>query len=194
MNSNTGMQLLFQRMFHLFYRLPVIWQLKVSTFLVYQKARMMGINIGSGCEFFGMPKIIMQPGSNITIGKNCDFRSCRNSNPMLLNHRCVLFTLTPSAQIHIGHSCGISGVSIGARQKVIIGNNVLIGKNSEIMDSDWHPVNSIDKYNGHIADKAVIIEDNVFIGMSCIILKGVHIGRNSVIGAGSIVTRSLPAN
>ena len=193
-NFNTPINIRFQKVFHALYRLPVLWKLKWGTILFYRKAKLMGIKVGRGCRFYGMPKTIMQPGSTITIGNNCDFRNFSYSNPMLLNHPCVLFTLSAEAEIHIGNSCGLSGVSIGARQKVSIGNNVLVGKNTEIMDTDWHPVNSIDKHDGAISDKAVIIEDNVFIGMSCIILKGVHIGRNSVVGAGSIVTKSLPAN
>ena len=40
----------------------------------------------------------------------------------------------------------------------------------------------------------VVIEDNVFIGARCIILKGVTIGENSIVGAGSVVTKSIPAN
>ena len=192
--NNTTANIRFQKLFHLLYRLPVSWKLKSGTFLFYRKAKLMGIKVGKGCQFYGMPVTIMQPGSRISIGSNCDFRNFSPSSPMLLNHRCVLFTLTPDAEIHIGNSCGLSGVAIGCKKKITIGNNVLVGKNTEIMDSDWHPVNSIDKYNGDISDKAVFIEDNVFIGMNCIILKGVHIGRNSVVGAGSIVTKSLPAN
>lgn len=40
----------------------------------------------------------------------------------------------------------------------------------------------------------MVIEDNVFIGARCIILKGVTIGENSIVGAGSVVTKSIPAN
>ena len=43
-------------------------------------------------------------------------------------------------------------------------------------------------------NKAIEIEDNVWIGSSVTILKGVHIGRNSLIGAGSIVTKDIPEN
>ena len=58
-----------------------------------------------------------------------------------------------------------------------------------ITDSDWH---TDDPRTG--PDKAVIIEDNVWLGYGVKILKGVHIGKNSVIGAGSIVTKNIPAN
>jgi acetyltransferase-like isoleucine patch superfamily enzyme len=40
----------------------------------------------------------------------------------------------------------------------------------------------------------VVVEDNVFIGAGCKVLKGVRIGCNSVIGTGSIVTKDIPAN
>jgi len=45
-----------------------------------------------------------------------------------------------------------------------------------------------------VVSKKVVVEDNVFIGMDCVVLKGVTIGKNSVIGAGSIVTKDIPRN
>lgn len=43
-------------------------------------------------------------------------------------------------------------------------------------------------------DKEIIIEDDVLIGTNCIVLKGVHIGARSIIGAGSIVTKDIPSD
>jgi len=45
-----------------------------------------------------------------------------------------------------------------------------------------------------VAKKEVILEDNVWVGANAIILKGVRIGKNSVIGAGSVVTKDVPSN
>lgn len=57
------------------------------------------------------------------------------------------------------------------------------------MDGDFHKE---DPRSG--MPKEIIIDNNVWIGYSCIILKGVHIGKNSIIGAGSIVTKDIPEN
>jgi maltose O-acetyltransferase len=56
-----------------------------------------------------------------------------------------------------------------------------------IMDTDQHAVPGAD-----LAVGAVVIEDRVWIGARAIILKGVRVGRDSVIGAGAIVTKSVP--
>ena len=99
------------------------------------------------------------------------------------------------ACIKIGDNTGISGTSICAILGVEIGNNVLIGANVIISDNDFHPLNwasrlICSKIESNLAKK-VIIKDNVFIGTSCIILKGVTINKNSVIGAGSVVVNDV---
>ena len=58
-----------------------------------------------------------------------------------------------------------------------------------ITDSDWH---SDDPRTG--IDKPIIIDNNVWLGYGVKVLKGVHIGENTLIGAGSIVTKDIPAN
>jgi maltose O-acetyltransferase len=65
-----------------------------------------------------------------------------------------------------------------------------------IMDSDFHQVWPPELRNVYddTQDADVIIGDNVWLGARVIVLKGVHVGENSVIAAGSIVTRSIPAN
>ena len=76
-----------------------------------------------------------------------------------------------------------------AGQSIIIGNNVRCGANSYITDTDGHS----DDYRAG-KDRPVVIEDNVWLGMNVVVLKGVHIGKNSLIGANSVVTKDIPAN
>lgn len=88
--------------------------------------------------------------------------------------------------------------------RIEIGNNVLIASNVQIYTSTHSTKVSermVQNWNEH-SDKAycntyalpVKIEDNVWIGGGVIVLAGVTIGKNSVIGAGSVVTRSVPPN
>lgn len=72
---------------------------------------------------------------------------------------------------------------------MIIANNVRCGANTLLTDTDWH---TDDPRAGK--DSAIIIDDNVWLGYDVKVLKGVHIGKNSMIGAGSIVTKDIPAN
>lgn len=67
------------------------------------------------------------------------------------------------------------------------------------MDTDAHSLNYLHRRNGAIdmanrIDKGIVIDDDVLIGAYSIVLKGVHIGARSVIGAGSIVTKDIPSD
>lgn len=75
--------------------------------------------------------------------------------------------------------------------EIKIGKNCLIGSNVKLLDSDFHSVNK-DRKDDHISSKKIEIKDNVFIGDNVLILKGVIIGNNCTIGAGSVVTKSFP--
>lgn len=138
----------------------------------------------------------LTPGK-LMIGKN--FR-CANSpiyNSIGTIQPCLFNISKPNSRIEIGDNVGISGSTINASTLVKIGNNVLIGSGCLISDTDSHPLNWKDRLNNDsskIKSKPIVIEDHVFIGARSIILKGVTIGRCSIIGAGSVVTNSIPAN
>jgi acetyltransferase-like isoleucine patch superfamily enzyme len=106
-----------------------------------------------------------------------------------VNHPCIISTSKEGAELIIGEGCGFTGVSIGCAQKIIIGRNVRCGNNTMIMDTDWH---WDDPRTGPNAP--VEIGDNAWLGINVTVLKGVTIGENTVVAAGSIVTKSLPAN
>jgi len=127
--------------------------------------------------------------TKIAIGSKCGFRSSATANLIGINRPCIISTLLPHAQIIIGNNCGFSGTVIGAFKSVTIGNNVRCGANTLITDSDWH----LDDPRSS-QPKEIIIEDNVWLGVNVVVLKGVTIGENSVIGAGSVVTKDIPAN
>jgi acetyltransferase-like isoleucine patch superfamily enzyme len=147
-----------------------------------------GCKIDGWVRFIGKPLIIRFPNSKIKIGKKCRLCSHSFTNYRGINHRCILNTGKEGASIIIGSNCGFSGVSIVANNLVVIGNNVTVGANTVIGDRDDHS----DIYNS--SSQPVQIDDNVWIGMNSIILKGVHIGEGAIIGAGSVVTRDIPAN
>lgn len=153
------------------------------------RAKWWGINIKSKGCFIGRTNFYRFPRSKISIGSNCTFLSRRNSNLIGINRPCSISTQTESAVILIGINCGFSGTVIGAFKKIQIGNNVRCGSNTLITDSDWH---TDDFRSGE--NKEVIIADNVWLGEGVKVLKGVTIGENSVIGAGSVVVKSIPAN
>ena len=103
----------------------------------------------------------------------------------------------PDAVLAIGNNVGMSFTAINCKKSINIGNNVMIGGGTCIYDSDFHPLNPADRNNkvdNAIATGDIIIEDNAFIGANSTILKGVSIGKNSIIGACSLVVKDIPPN
>lgn len=164
----------------------------ISTLYVYIISKILSIEVGRGCQFYGFPYFSLVNKAKIKIGDHCQFRSKSTSNLIGLNHRCMFGCSSykdSAGEIIIGKFCGFSGVSIWSVSKICIGNNVRVGANTLIMDHDAH----MDDIRTSLP-KDIIIEDNVFIGANCVIKKGVHIGENSMIGMNSVVTRDIPAN
>lgn len=151
------------------------------------------VNIERGCRFHGAPIFYRHPGSHITAGVRCVFRSAVWSNLAGINHPCILATLAENATIQIGEDCGFSGAAIAAAHSVTIGNRVMVGVNSSISDTDWHPVDPILRASGGAGvSQPVIIEDDVWLGANVVVLKGVTIGAGTTVAANSVVTKSLP--
>lgn len=154
-----------------------------------------GVQWGSDWRIFGMPIIQRHRGSKIVLGNQLELRSWVSSNPLAPYHPVVLATRKPTARIEIGDHCGLTGATLVAAESIRLGNRVLVGANSTIVDTDFHPLHPHERLqdisNGK--HRPVIIGDDVFLGMNCLILKGVTVGRGSVIGAGSVVVSDVPA-
>ena len=157
--------------------------------ILYAHYYLYDIKIGKKCSFIGIPKITKKGGGSISIGKGCTFRSKSTSNLIGINHRCIIATLDKNAKLVIGENCGFSGTVIGAEKNVTIGQEVRCGANTIICDTDYH---SNDWRSGDARE--VIIEDGVWLGVNVVVLKGVKIGENSLIGANSVVTNNIPSN
>jgi len=171
------------------------WSKTWSTTIAYTRLKVMGVERGKGCKFFGKALIRRSPMTEIKIGDKCSFRSSFESNLVGLNRGCLIVTWFDKAKIEIGDRVGMSGAVIGGKEYIKIGNDVLIGGNALITDFDWHPIHPAKRHKSKEAPSApTIIEDNVWVGMNAVVLKGVTIGENSVIAANSVVSRSIPAN
>lgn len=150
------------------------------------------IKIGRNCKFYGVPLFHCHPSGTIDIGDNCMFRSSQWSNTIGLNRRCFL-SASEGAQISIGNNCGFSSTVIASSESIEIGDRVLCGANVTIFDTDRHPVDHISrKKNEEAKKKAVIIEDDVWLGLNVVVQKGVRIGKGTIVAANSVVTHSLP--
>ena len=84
------------------------------------------------------------------------------------------------------------GVRITSADRIIIGRSCMLAMHCLVSDADWHDVQHRIFAPGKTG--SVVLEDNVWLGEGVRVLKGVTIGENTVVGAGSVVTHSLPAN
>lgn len=157
--------------------------------------RLHGLEWGKGWRIFGMPIIQRHRHSTIALGDGVELRSWSSTNPIAPNHRVVLSTRSAGANLRLGCDCGLTGSVIVATESVEIGDRVLLGSNCVVTDSDFHPLTLAQRRQGaqNLDSRPVFIDDDVFVGMNCLVLKGVSIGKGSIIGAGSVVTGNVPS-
>ena len=148
-------------------------------------------------ECFGVPCIHLSINAKCIIGGKFKMNNGAKYSDSGLNGKCRI-DVRDSGQLIIGDNVGMSDVTITCHQKIIIGHNVLLGVGTQIRDTDSHSLNSQDRRTSldweNKKTAVVEIKDNVFIGAYCIVLKGVTVGHNSIIGAGSVVTKNIPDN
>ena len=134
-------------------------------------------------------------GARITIEDNFYLSSGNGVNPLASNLQADVY-VEPGAALTIGNNVGKSSTRLWIHESARIGNNVKIGGCVLITDTDAHPVDYVARHSSNEGTKSapVVIEDDVWVGAHCIILKGVTIGARSIIGAGSVVTKSIPAD
>jgi maltose O-acetyltransferase len=98
----------------------------------------------------------------------------------------------PNAVIEIGERTALNyGTSIGAMERVTIGAYCNIGSYVIIIDNAFHTLEP-ERRLERPPSQPVVVEDVVWLGSRAIVLPGVHIGTGSVVGAGSVVTASVP--
>lgn len=133
-------------------------------------------------------------GSSVRIGSDSMLVSSHTWNPVAPAHRCSIRTIVPGASILIGSGFRATGVTIAARSSITIGDDVLVGSDVLIVDSDFHALDAdLRSAGAGCISAAVVVGDGAFIGARCIILKGVTIGAGAVVGAGSVVAKNVPA-
>jgi len=174
-----------------------VWNYAAQKFfypLVRVQFALNGIPWKQGWQFYGMPIIHKHRRSTMYFGDDLKLRSGLRTNPLGPLHPVFLTTWEAGAVLEIGNDFAMTGGVICAAEQVTIGNHVMVGANCTIMDTDFHPLNpDLRRRQPMAAQTAPIrIEDDVFIGMHSLILKGVTLGAGCVIGAGSVVAKNVP--
>lgn len=157
---------------------------------------------------------------NVRVGADCflerrdsfkRFRSTRDPG-LVLGDRVKVYTWTefniePTGFVEVGNDTILVGAVFMCAESVRIGQRVVVSYNVTIADSDFHPLEPALRKLDAVANtpegdrskrpavtaKPVVIEDDAWIGIGAIILKGVHIGRGARIGAGAVVVKDVEA-
>lgn len=162
------------------------------------------ITIDSTAKIIGyMPYFKLPKNGNVIIGSDVIINSDLKNTNTALTYRCK-FVTGYDGIISVGDNTMLNGVCVVSYEKVEIGCDCQIASSTMISDTDFHPVDPDirrkqvrgEKFSfNSVGKKNIKIGNNVWIGWNCIILKGVEIGDNSIVAAGSVVLNGrYPAN
>jgi lipopolysaccharide O-acetyltransferase len=147
-------------------------------------ARIKGMKFGRGSLIAPGYDWLFEQLKNIKIGSDCH-----------IGKNAWIHTVD-QGQITIGNETDIGrNVTIGARNKITIGSNILFSFGVTVLDHD-HEFRDLDippVKNKLTLGREIVIEDDCFVGAHSFIFKGVHLGKHVVVGANSVVTKSFPA-
>jgi len=179
--------------YRLAYRISVIlyegaiWLRKV--FIIEPVMRAMSVSVGKRLRIEQIPymrrrgRIILGDDVEISGKIGIAFNTALGLNP----------------EFHVGNQTFIGNqCSFSIAKGITIGNHCLIAGNTGFFDNDGHPTDAAQRRAGErvkAADvKPIVVGDDVWIGAGCRILKGVTISDRAIVGAGSIVTKDVPAD
>lgn len=162
---------------------------------LYNKFFMAYYKVKCGERFKCIGRLIIQGHGKYEFGNDITIYSKETINPIGGNR--TVFQTIGSGKIIIGDQVGMSHVILCSRSEIKIEDNVLLGAGVKIFDHDFHSINyeqRVENEDIDVKTKPVLVKEGAFIGAYSIILKGVTVGRHSVIGAGAVVTKDIPDN
>lgn len=184
--------LFYKAMRRIKYRMLSPFRYRITSFLFYCN------NVKRGTfKTTGVPFVSVARGGIFSIGNHFRINNTIEANPIGRIQTCS-FSVHKKGVLTIGDNVAMSFTAIHCSHRISIGDNVMIGGGTCIYDTDFHPLAIADRlsttHDEKTASGPVVIEENVFVGAHCTILKGVRIGNNSIVGACSVVTKNIPAN
>lgn len=152
-------------------------------------------------------------GQGVTFAADFSLKLHGTARPQLVvgdnSHLAGRFVIRGAGRIRIGSNCHFHENSyFGALYEITIGDSVFAAEGIFVVDNNNHPVDpGLREAMTHtpmgsplwswategVDAAAVAVEDNVWLGRNCALMKGVRIGRDSIVALGAVVTRSVPA-
>ncbi len=148
----------------------------------YRMARDARLRIGPGVVTERRPgalRFLLEPGAEVVIGAGSWLRT--DLGP-------VVIAAFAGARIELGPECFLNGSHLSAKRSLTLGRRAWVGPGSRVFDADQHD------FDAERPEQAEPVEvgDHTWVGSDVTILRGVRIGSHSIIGARSVVTRSIP--
>jgi acetyltransferase-like isoleucine patch superfamily enzyme len=168
----------------------------VSFWTAVARARLWthGAEVGDGLQVWGPIRLHCHPTSSIRIGGQCRIQSGFAGNPVGGGSRMSIW-LGPGSQLTLGDRVGLSNSTIVCMKSVSIESDVFLGGGSQIYDTDFHSVRADERGrpgNPGTRTRPVVVRARAFVGGHSTILKGVTVGEEAVVGAGSVVRTDVP--
>ena len=160
-----------------------------STYYNLLKLNSLGVVVGGKARFCGDVVFCINRPSKVVFGKGLIITGGYSINALSPSERsCIL--VRKDTELIIGDNCGFSSICISVHDSIRIDSNGhcinYLERRMERECKDWSKLN--------IDHAPIVIEDDVFIGACCIISKGITIGARSIVAAGSVVVKSIPAD
>lgn len=155
------------------------------------------IKLGNNVVFNGV--IYVKNKGECIIGNDCIINSSLRANPIGCGTK-VCIRIGNDGSLKIGNGCKLSNAAfICDNSSINIGNYVHIGSGAKFYATDFHSMNPYERAKvpedpNLVTRGPISIKDHAFIGANVFVLKNITIGENSIVGAGSVVTKSIPDN
>lgn len=144
-------------------------------------------------KYYGVQPVVIKGKGEVIFGEHVQLGVV--NSPLFYNAYAYIEARTEKSSISFGNNISINNqFTVVSELEVVIQDDVLIGLNCSIYDSNFHDLDISNRIQTDPFPKKVTIGKNVFIGNNVTVLKGVTLGENSVVATGSIVSQSFPAN
>jgi len=165
------------------------------SFVARARLRLHGASVGRRFRVRGPLRFYCHPNGRIRIGDDCRVQSGFAGNPVGGGSRMAIW-VGPRGRLEIGDRVGLSNSTIVCMDAVSIGDDVYLGGGSGVYDTNFHSMDAEERSrprNRGVRTAPVAIRRRAFVGGHTLVLKGVTVGEEAVIGAGSVVRSSVPA-